>query len=860
MDGPLAHITSFVGRASTIELVRSRLIEHRLVSLVGPGGCGKTRLALEFIRQSMGLQDCAAFVDLSGLSDPALVPDAVTRALGLREVPGQDPLETLSTQLSKRELLLLLDNCEHLVEACAALAIALARDCPGVRILATICERLDGIPLALELAAAQARMMSLGAIAEALSDPFDVLVGSERAGAARHQTLLASIEWSCGLLSDKERAVLYRLSVFASGFTLGAAKAVATGGEIDQGDVFGLLSSLVDKSLVEAQPRADRFRLHETMRAYAAAGLEASGAAPTVRDRHLDYFSVLTKTVEPKTWTSEFVVAVAVLTPELDNLRAALEWAVGSKQFDAGARLLSDTANFFALIGVLSESLAWCQRFLVGEVEPRLRADVLYWASVCTQHSDPAVSQRYACELIALSQQFGDDGALARGLCCAACIQAHARPDEGRKTAQEAVRLAEATGQHHILVNALQHQASACNFSTRPEEAFRLAEKAVEVARELDLLWDEMWAREALGWAARMTGRLERSLEEAMTSVRASAVLPGFFAYFGESAFAQTYMYLGDPRALDAFARARDQAEALGQKVHAAGNQGGLGHALISRGREDEGYEVLEEATVRVEALGRIRVTSHDRAVMAEVALRRGDLALARLHLSAWSSQVQPGDEPEVAALRAEARLARAEGELRRAHALACDGLEGAARGGQLLWVIDLLELVAVTVADLEHFDEAARLLGAAERQREITKYARFAPVRHELEPVMAQIEAALGKELSDQALCEGRGLDLEDAVAYARRGRGRRGRAVSGWESLTPSERRVADLVGQHLSNAEIAERLFISTTTVASHLNRVFAKLGVTGRAQLAAVVHDRRASQAHSGHLLPGADRGG
>jgi predicted ATPase len=275
MDTLPAQLTSFVGRASTIELVRVRLSEHRLVSLVGPGGCGKTRLAIEVARQTTGPEDRVAFVDLSGLSGPALVPGAVTRAVGLREVPGQDPLETLSAQLSKRELLLLLDNCEHLIGACAALAVALGSGCPGVRVLATsrerlgapgeaaltvgglelperaeygsegwverseagklfidrahmarsdfvvdnpsalatICERLDGIPLAIELAAAQVKMMSVGAIAEGLSDCFHLLAGNQRAGPARHKTLLASIDWSCGLLTENEHTLLRRLSL-----------------------------------------------------------------------------------------------------------------------------------------------------------------------------------------------------------------------------------------------------------------------------------------------------------------------------------------------------------------------------------------------------------------------------------------------------------------------------------------------------------------------------------------------------------------------------------------------------------------------------------------------------------------------
>ncbi len=875
------------------------------MSLVGPGGCGKTRLAIEVVSQTTGPQGCVVFVDFSGLSGPGLVPGAVARALGLREVPGQDPLKTLSAQLSKRELLLLLDNCEHLVGACAALAVALARSCPGARLLttsrerlgvpgeavvavgglelperdyayddgwaerseagrlfidrasmaradfvvddpgalSTICERLDGIPFALELAAAQVRLMSLGAIAEALSDRFHLLVGSEHAGAARHKTLLASIEWSCGLLTDCQLSLLSRLSVFASGFTLAAAKAVAAGGEIAPADVFGLLTALVDKSLVQALPGADRFRLHETMRAYAAAGLEACGDAPAVRDRHLDYFSTLAMSMEPKSWTSELFGVLATVSSELDNLRTALDWAVESKQFDAAVRLLSYAGNLFRLIGVYSEFLARCEQLLAVEVEAPHRAEVLYWASSYTSQSDPEISLGYVSELIELGRSLDDDRLVARGLSLASYIQAFTKPDEGLRIAQEAARLAQATGQHHTLVDSLANEAWAYIWLARPEAAFAVAEKAVRIAQELDLFWAEVGARQGVSRAARFTGRLDRSLEEARILLERSTQLPGLFAYLGQAHFGSAYMYLGDARALDAYARASCEAEALGHEARAAEFQCLQGQLLVSLGQQDEGYKVLEGGIARLDALGRSRACVDDRAVLAEVALRRGDLALARLHLDAASSRVPSRAEPEaVPVLRAEARLALAEGEPHRSHALACEGLGAAFRGGHLIWTIDLLELVAVTLADLEHFDAAARLLGAAEQQREETKYARWALAREELAPVLAEIETALGKELFDQARSEGLGLDLEGAVAYARRGRGRRSRTVSGWESLTPSERRVADLVGQHLSNAEIAELLFVSTTTVKSHLNRVFAKLSLSSRAQLAAAVHSR------------------
>ncbi len=233
----------------------------------------------------------------------------------------------------------------------------------------------------------------------------------------------------------------------------------------------------------------------------------------------------------------------------------------------------------------------------------------------------------------------------------------------------------------------------------------------------------------------------------------------------------------------------------------------------------------------------------NNRAVLAEVALRRGDLNGARSHLDACTWRLPRKPDPEgVPVLRAEARLARADGSWSRAHGLACDGLEEAAGAGHLVWAIDLLELVAITGSDLGRPALAARLVGAAEAQREGAGYRRWAPARDELAPVLTAVQAALGQEAFDQAISEGRALTFPEAVAYARRGRGSQSRSVSGWDSLTPTERQVVSLVAKHLSNAEIAGQLFVSTVTVKSHLTRVFAKLGVADRHHLAeiAAVH--------------------
>jgi predicted ATPase/DNA-binding CsgD family transcriptional regulator len=897
-------LTRFIGRRSTIELVSRRLAEYQLVSLVGPGGCGKTRIAIEAgQRTRLVPPGCVFFVDLSGLSDPALVPGTVLRALGLREAPGNGPLESLTTRLSKRDLLVVLDNCEHLLDACAALVTALARECPGVRLLATsrerlgvageavvevgglelpqaaghgdedwlgrseagrlfierarmaradfvahgddalvvagICERLDGIPLALEMAAARVRLMSVQAIAEGLSDRFSLLTANERARPPRHRTLLASIEWSCGLLGEGERCVLHRSSVFASGFTLAAAQAVCAGDDVERDDVFGLLSSLVDKSVVQASPGADRFRLHETMHAYAAVALEAEGATAAVRDRHLDYFTELAKSLAPKTWTSEFPLAQRKLEPELGNLRVALRWSVESKQIGAGAALLSSLGSFLYEVGLNSEAVAQCGYFLAAEIDPSFRGSLLYLASRCSRLKDPPMSLRLAEELVCLGSSLGDEAMRAGGLVAVAAIQLDADPAEAVGAATEAVHLARTSLEQHIEARGLWAKGWALVRLGRPAEALVVGEEALRVAQDCDWPNGRRLAGNVLSYASMCTGRFARALEEAGHLVRAGSDLVNVAS--GEANRAEVLAHQGKEEAAEAISRAVSRASESGNSYFLANYDACRGRIWVGCGQQDDGYQILEAATAKLESFGLFAMCVENRALLAEVAVSRGDLLTARRHLDASSWRLPRAIEPAGAPVfRAEARLARSEGLPARAHGLACNGLAAAFEGGHVLWVVDLLELVAITCSDLGSPTEAARLLGAAESHRDLIGYVRPAPARDELAPVLADLRMALGRNAIGGVLSEGRALSLAEAVAYARRGRAKHNSARSGWESLTPSEQRVVSLVGQHLTNAQIAERLFISVPTVKSHLNRAFAKLGMANRGQLAAAAH--------------------
>jgi predicted ATPase len=410
-------ITSFVGRETEIAAVKRLLGTTRLLTLAGAGGCGKSRLALRVGEDVLrGFADGAWQVELAALSDPALIPQTVATALGLRDAAGRPLLDQLIDYLRGRSLLLILDNCEHLVAACAQFAETLLRLSPGLTILTTsrhvlgvtgetawrvlslavpdlqsppplerlthyeavqlfidragaaqpslqvttqnapavarICHQLDGIPLAIELAAARSRVFSVEQIAARLDDRFRLLTSGPRTALPRRQSLRATIDWSHDLLSEPERALLRRLSVFAGGWTFEAAEFVAAGEQVQPYAVLDLLTQLVDKSLVIAEERrgAVRYRLLETIRQYALERLRAAGEAEATRDRHLAYCLALAEEADPKLRGAESRLFLDRLEEEHANLRAALERAMASPDGgETALRLSGAPARFWWL-------------------------------------------------------------------------------------------------------------------------------------------------------------------------------------------------------------------------------------------------------------------------------------------------------------------------------------------------------------------------------------------------------------------------------------------------------------------------------------------------------------------------------
>jgi predicted ATPase/class 3 adenylate cyclase len=503
-------LTSFVGRESEIAEVGRLLASVRLLTLTGTGGCGKTRLALQVVGDLVATYpDGVWLVELAPLADPSLVPGAIAAAMGVREGPGQ-PVEAVLLSASRRKAtLLVLDNCEHLLDACIRIADALLRACPGVRILATsreplgiagevswrvpslraipvgeaaspgapavdeatqlfveragamqpgfrlteqtgpvvvqICRRLDGIPLAIELAATRVKALSVEQIAARLDQRFRLLTGGSRAALPRQQTLAALVGWSYDLLAGPERTLFNRLSVFAGGFTLEAAEAVCSGvlgagysvlGDQEgpsiaaipstqhlapstSGDVLDLLSALVDKSLVVADGGAggvERYRLLETLRQYGRERLVGAGEAQSIHQRHAAYYLGLAVEAEPHLTEVRQLVYLAQLDPEVDNLRAALSWYLDEGDISAGARLVRALFWFCWYRGRWGEWRDWLDKVLAqpGALDGAAHAWTIALAAMDSLLQGDATAMRQRFEkALAIAGEVGDNHTIA---------------------------------------------------------------------------------------------------------------------------------------------------------------------------------------------------------------------------------------------------------------------------------------------------------------------------------------------------------------------------------------------------------------------------------------------------------------
>jgi predicted ATPase/DNA-binding CsgD family transcriptional regulator len=761
-------LSSFVGRKEEIAEVKRLLGEVRLLTLTGAGGCGKTRLALAVASDMVGSHEEGAWlVELAPISDSELVPQAVASVLEVREQPARPLTQTLAEHLRPKKMLLVLDNCEHLIDGCAAFAGALLRACPDLRILATsrealgitgesswpvpplslpdpehqrltkdltryeavhlfverakaaapsfeltersapavarVCQRLEGMPLAIELAAPRTRGLSVEQIAQRLDDSFRLLATESRAPDPRHRTLEATIDWSHELLSEEEQALFRRLSVFAGGFTLEAAEEVCAGVGIQaEDDVLDLLMHLVDKSLVlvAQQDGEARYRLLETVRQYGQGKLQESGEIAEVRRHHANFFLQLAEQVEPKINGRDRRAWLARLEVEHDNLRAALAWSREEKGGETGLRLAGALLWFWFHRGYLSEGRGWL------------------------------------------------DGALATG---------------------------EGTG-------------------GRPAPAASPASRAKAFCGAGLLAWMQ-------GDQATATSRLEQSvtlwreLEDKSGLAQALRILGHVMLGQGASAVARS---LGE-ESVELFRKSKDEF--------------GLATSLATLGiiaLTQEDYVVVQASLE--ESVAICRESGDDWAL---------SLALRNLGIAA----LKQGDHEQAAAWLGESVLALHE-----------------PRGGLGLVNLDLL---AAAVSMRGDHEWATRLFGAAEALREEVGVPVIPSIRADYDRGVAAARVGLGEAAFAAAWAEGKAMPLDQAFEYALEQSATPEPAAAEHDptGLSAREVEVLRLVAKGLTNAQVAEKLFISPRTVNRHLNSIYAKLGVGSRAAATrfAVEHD-------------------
>ncbi|MCX2865609.1 tetratricopeptide repeat protein [Paucibacter sp. PLA-PC-4] len=481
-------LTSFIGREQELSELKGLLDTARLLTLTGSGGCGKTRLAMQMAADLTGAYpDGIWLVEFAALADPALVPQAVAQVFGLQEQPGKHLTQTIAEHLASRHLLLVLDNAEHVLEACAQVSDVLLRASAKLRVLVTsrerlgivgeliypvpslsapgpeqqttpeqigayesvrlfveraqlqqpqfrvtagnvaalalVCQRLDGIPLAIELAAARVRSMPVEEVSRRLDQRFDLLTGGSRTALPRHQTLRSLIDWSYALLSGAEQALLCRASIFAGGWTLEAAEQVCVGDGVDGKTLLDLLTSLADKSLILAKEHqgTTRYGLLETVRYYARDRLAERGEEATLTRRHYDYVLSLAEVADDKLVGEGQRLWLECLDAEHDNLRAALAWCcAGGGDAADGLYLAAAVGWFWRSRGHLSEGRRWLS-LLIEATSSRpdspVRADALRRAGILAMdQADYPAAQDLQHEALTIYRRVGDRRGIARSL------------------------------------------------------------------------------------------------------------------------------------------------------------------------------------------------------------------------------------------------------------------------------------------------------------------------------------------------------------------------------------------------------------------------------------------------------------
>jgi predicted ATPase/DNA-binding CsgD family transcriptional regulator len=800
-----APLTSFVGRERELAELSGLLSTSRLVTLIGPGGCGKSRLALQLsLMISSRFKDHVWLIEFAHLSDPALILQLITKNLGIPGRSEQSALESLVDHLQSKEMLIVLDNCEHLIADCAQLVQQILSQTAGPRILVTsreplaiagemiypvsglacppmgagdardhqklmhydavqlfverarailpefaitaanaldivqICQRLDGLPLALELASAHTNILSLQEILTRLDDRFALLISKQRSELeTRHRTLRAAIDWSYDLLSSQEQVLLQRLSVFSGGCSLAAAETVCAGDRLAREQILGLLSSLVNKSLVVSDTflrEEARYSLLQTIRQYGQEKLIDSGEGSQIRDRHLKCFLQWSDEADMKLRGEHQLQWLNWLDHEKDNIRTALAWAVEggrleSERSGAGLRIATSLYQFWRIRDYVEEGLNWYkQLFSVAndEIPPAVQANALAYASLLAGLKGSIEDQiRYGEEAVRFGEAAGDEGkktlAFALGAQGYATRKAGDYPTAFTLVMRE-IQLLREVGDEYVLGVSLSLNSYFAMSIGKYEEARAMLDEGIPLLRNAG---DPFRMAMALNYAGDLA-RCEQNYQQAQTDYEESISLL---------------------RKINAL---REMASVLHN----------LGHACLHLGDAERAIALFSESMALHQEQG-------NRPGMIECLLGFAALAITN-------------DSP--------------------------------AAGTRLL--------------------AAAAAIGG----RNIT--SEWAATRLEYEQYLGQAYARLGEAAFHEEQRAGQRLPLEQAVAYAQdiaQSAGGAKQIRQQMDPLTARECEVAALIAQVKSNAEIAEELVVSKRTVESHIANIRAKLGFTERAQI-------------------------
>jgi predicted ATPase/DNA-binding CsgD family transcriptional regulator len=909
---PTGELGPLIGRERELEEVRAALSSARLLTLTGAGGVGKTRLAAEAAACSVAdFPDGVWWIELEAVADAGMVASALVAALGVRPLPGVSEEDAAVGFLHARRGLLVVDNCEHVVDAVARLSLRLLRGCPSLSMLATsrralgvreetrwavlplslprgdglaelsesgaarlfvdrarrldrrwpvnedsaeaiaeICRQLEGMPLALELAAARVAMLAPAAIARGLEDALDLKPAGSYGAAARHRTLRASLAWSYGLLPVDARVLLGRLGVFVGGTSPELAREVCAGGRLPPHRVLPAMETLVEHSLVhvDADHGVVRYRVLETVRQYALERLGVAGERELLRDRHLDALLALAERQRRAALTPRQPEVFAALDPEAANLAAALDRALESDPGKALRLCLALDFWYRARARFREADDAYARAVGASDPPPVLQARALAaWAWIVGSAGDFARANELAADAAARAEATGDGGAIAITLLVLANHRFFTDPIAAVDLLRRCRELARAAGDEYVLARSeallrgvawFQQDAPACRAGfeeLRPQlerlgdretlawfwfeqgavryplgghqRARELLAHAVAVAGEIGEPTADRAARTYLALIDVAAGRATRALEE-MLSIHADTLLHG-----GSFALPWIELLVGVAEAaggrLDA---ARDRLatlvgiEAFGAAHALAWARAELAEVLRLLGEDDEAGHHGARALDDARRLGNTWLATKAQLTLGGLAARRGDLnEAARLYHEALAAVWEHGYQLELA---------------------------GA------------LEALAQATEGLGQPAEAARILGAADRARRELAFVAWPARRAEVIELTARLGHALGGPALERALTEGAALDRADAVGRLRRARGPRKRPAHGWESLTPTEVAVVREAAAGLTNPQIAERLLIARGTVKTHLSNVYGKLGVRNRSQLAAQAAERLA----------------